>query len=77
MSQVKNNKQYAFEYKVDVETVAQDTNCKYLGIYFNSKLRWKKQINYATRKTQNILQRTLKKKNSKSKEMTYISLGCH
>lgn len=54
---------YAFDYEIDVETVAQETNCKY------KKLVWDEQEGMEFLYV--ILMRTLIKGNKKSKEMAY------
>ena len=54
-------------------------SCKYLGIILRSDLRWEDQVNYTAKKARRALHftmRILKKGNSNTKSLAYMSLVC-
>ena len=57
--------------------IPEASSCKYLGIILRSDLSWADQVNYAVKKSWKPLHftmRILKKGNSKTKSLAYMSL---
>jgi len=57
--------------------IPEASSCKYLGIILHSDLSWADQVNYTVKKARKVLHltmRILKKSNSNTKSLAYMSL---
>ena len=64
-------------YKLGRDQISRVSSCKYLGVYFDSKLSWGNQVNYVVGKawrSLHFVMRNLRKSNMKARELAYTSL---